>query len=192
MSSHLVIESIGLEEELRKAANSVDIAAIEHISNPNRRCEILAWRAIVRRELGAEAQIGYDEYGAPQITSSDKYISVSHSKGVVAVLIADAPCAVDIEHADRDFRKVSSRYLSNGELAMAEQCNLFAEMWCAKEALYKYYRRGNLDFAEHIRIERYNPAKHLFVATILDSKPIEVEINYKENLVVATTFCIGE
>ena len=186
MSNRLFIESIGSEEVLRESANSADIAAVEHISNVNRRCEVLAWRAIVRRELGVEVQIGYDEYGAPQVDIPATYISVSHSKGVVSVLISDTPCAVDIEHSDRNFHRVSSRYLSEWEKTIAEQNNLSAEMWCAKEALYKYYKRGNLDFVEHIKISRYDESKGELIATICDGEPIVVEIGKKDNLAVAT------
>jgi phosphopantetheinyl transferase len=170
---------------LRKCANSVDIAAVTHISNKSRRCEVLAWRAIVRRELGNDVHIGYDEYGAPQVDIHDRYISVSHSRGVVAVLISDTPCAVDIEHKDRDFRRVASRYLSDREREIAEQNNLFAEMWSAKEALYKYHKRGSLDLVKHIRIDEYNPSKNMFVATILDGEPIEVAISNNGNLTIA-------
>lgn len=185
MSSRLFIEGIGSEDVLRTNGNSNDIAAIEHISNLNRRCEVLAWRAIVRRELGSQVNIFYDEYGAPQVDLSDTYISISHSKGEVAVLISDTPCAVDIEHVDRNFRKVSGRYLSEEESTIAEQKDLFAEMWCAKEALYKYYRKGGLDFVEDINILEYNHSENLIVATILGGEPIAVQIKREGNLAIA-------
>lgn len=185
MNSRLFIESIGSEELLRVNAHSNDIAAVEHISNLNRRCEVLAWRAIVRRELGEQVNILYDEYGAPQVDLSDTCISVSHSKGEVAVLISNTPCAVDIEHSNRDFRRVASRYLSEREFALADEHNLFADMWCAKEALYKYHRKGGLDFVEDIKIVEYNDSKALFVATILGGEPIVVKIKREGNLAIA-------
>ena len=186
MNSSLFIESISSEEVLRESANGADIAAVEHISNINRRCEVLAWRAIVRRELGAEVQIGYDEYGAPQVDIPTTYISVSHSKGAVSVLISDAPCAVDIERAERDFCKVASRYLSEREMAMAEENNLFAEIWCAKEALYKYHKVGKLDFVRDVVIRDYSPQRGVLTATICDGEPIEVEVATDGDLIIAT------
>lgn len=185
MSSHLFIESIGSEEVLRECANSADTAVVEHIANRNRRCEVLAWRAIVRRELGAEVQIGYDEYGAPQVDTPNRYISVSHSKGVVAVLISDAPCAVDIEQTNRDFCKVASRYLSDNERVIAEQNNLFAELWCAKEALYKYHKVGKLDFIRDVVIRDYSPQRGVLTATICNGEPISVELRNNGELAIA-------
>ena len=185
MNNRLFIESIGSEEALREGANSADIAAVAQISNKGRRCEVLAWRAIVRRELGADVQIGYDEYGAPQIDLPNTYISVSHSRGIVAALVSDTPCAVDIEHSDRDFRRVSSRYLSEMEREIAEQNNLYAEMWCAKEALYKYYKKGGLDLVEHIKISEYDESGSQLVATIFDGEPIVVKVGKQNNIAVA-------
>lgn len=185
MSSRLFIENIDSEEVLRERVSSEDIAFVENFSNQGRRCEALAWRAIVRRELGDAVQISYDEYGAPQIDVEGKFISVSHSKGVVAVLISDTPCALDVEQCERDFGKVASRYLSDCEREMAERNNLFAEMWCAKEALYKYYRKGALDLVCDLTICEYQPCESAFVARILDGKPLKVQIKREGNLAIA-------
>ena len=93
---------------------------------------------------------------------------------------------MDIEDAERNFRRVATRYLSAVELSIAEQYNLFAEMWSAKEALYKYYKRGELDFVRDISIESYNPEDANFVATILRGEAIVVDIERYDNIVVAT------
>ena len=185
MASRLFIESIGLEDTLRSGATHDELSAVEYISNEGRRCEVLAWRAIVRRELGQGVKISYDEYGAPQVDTPGTYISISHSRGEVAVAISDQPCAVDIEHLNRDFRRVAGRYLSSLEQTLAERYDLFAEMWSAKEALYKFYKKGNLDFVRDVVIESYSSADNLFVATILGGSPIEVEVKREGDLVIA-------
>lgn len=184
--SQLIIESIADEESLRRGATEEDLAYVATFASENRRCEVLAWRAIVRREFGEGVRIFYDDYGAPKIDNPSKYISVSHSRQFVSVLISDQPCAVDIEDAERNFRRVATRYLSAVELSIAEQYNLFAEMWSAKEALYKYYKKGKLDFVRDISIESYNPEDANFVATILRSEAIVVDIERYDNIVVAT------
>ena len=185
MGSHLVIESVASEEVLRSGAVAEDIDFVESFANADRRCEVLAWRAIVRRELGEGAHIFYDEYGAPKVELPDTYISVSHSRGTVAVLFADRTCAVDIEQTDRDFRKVASRYLSQREQALAEQYDLFAEMWCAKEALYKYYKKGRLDLVEHISIGEYDLDRGVLRCSILGSEPIVVAVRREGKLAIA-------
>lgn len=184
--SQLIIEPIADEATLRSGATEADLAFVETFTAESRRCEVLAWRAIVRRVLGEGVEIFYDDYGAPKVTNPSKYISISHSREYVSVLISEQLCAVDIEDAGRDFRKVATRYLSAEEQYMAERYDVFAEMWSAKEALYKYYKKGKLDLVRDISIESYNSEKSTFVATILGGEPIVVDIKRYNNLVVAT------
>lgn len=186
MSSRLIVENIDSEGALLAISHPEDIAIAQGFSHVNRRCEALAWRAIVRRELGTEVVISYDEYGAPCVNIPDVSIGVSHSRGVVAVIFSATRCAVDIEHKDRDFRKVAERYLSPSEQALAEQYDLYAEIWCAKEALYKYYRRGALDLVKDIKIGAYRLADSVIEATICDGERIEVRLARSGDLVIAT------
>ena len=183
MSSRLVIEPIASEEALRECATAADLAFVEQYGSASRRCEVLAWRAIVRRELGVEVAISHDDYGAPKVDNPNIHISVSHSRDRVAVLFSNGVCAVDIESVERDFRRVASRYLSAEEQALAERYDIFAEMWSAKEALYKYYKKGRLDLVKHISIGAYE--RGVLKCSILDSEPIEVKVKREGDLVIA-------
>ena len=185
MANRLVIEIIASEKVLCNGAVAEDIDFVKTFANADRRCEVLAWRTIVRRELGQSVRIFYDEYGAPKVDVPNTNISVSHSKGTVAVLFSDNPCAVDIEQTNRDFCRVANRYLSQAEQALAEQYDIFAEMWCAKEALYKYYKKGNLDLVKHISIGDYDSDRRVLRCSILGSEPIEVKIEREGNLAIA-------
>ena len=183
MSSRLVIEPIASEEALRECATAADLAFVEQYGSASRRCEVLAWRAIVRRELGAEVAISHDDYGAPKVDNPNTHISVSHSRDRVAVLFSNGVCAVDIESVERDFRRVASRYLSAEEQALAERYDIFAEMWSAKEALYKYYKKGRLDLVKHISIASYE--RGVLKCSILGSEPTEVKVKREGDLVIA-------
>jgi phosphopantetheinyl transferase len=185
MGSRIVIEPIAAEATLRESATAEDLAFVEQFGSVSRRCEVLAWRAVVRRELGCDVEISHDEYGAPTLNKPNTYISVSHSRDRVAVLFADGTCAVDIESAERDFGRVVTRYLSNEEQQLAEQNNLYAELWCAKEALYKYYKKGGLDFVKDITIKNFDSNRGVLRCSILGGEPIEAKVKREENLVVA-------
>ena len=67
MGSRIVIEPIAAEDALRESATAEDLAFVGQFSSASRRCEVLAWRAIVRRELGNDTTISHDEYGAPAV-----------------------------------------------------------------------------------------------------------------------------
>ena len=47
-----LIEPIASEEQLRECATEEDLAVVTLFSAEQRRREVLAWRAVVRRELG--------------------------------------------------------------------------------------------------------------------------------------------
>jgi phosphopantetheinyl transferase len=103
----------------------------------------------------------------------------------VALLISDSPCAVDIEDAARNFRNVASKYLSAAEQLLAERYDLFAEIWCAKEALYKYHRKGGVDYVEQISILDYDAEHQLFKASICGGKPVVVRLKREDNHSIA-------
>lgn len=152
MSSRLCIERIPPLDALAARAHPADAAVAGTFGSLHRRREFLAWREIVRRIAGRDVEIGYDEWGAPQITGSSLHIGVSHSRDHVAVIVSERPCAVDIESLSRDFGKVAVRYLTTEERALSSHPDFLAAAWCAKEALYKYYRRGGLNLLSDIRI----------------------------------------
>ena len=187
MSSRIVIERIATEEVLCASATSEDLLLAESYGAVSRRAEALAWRGIVRRELGNEVVISYDEFGAPEVNIPDQYISVSHSRDYVAVMFADRPCAVDVEDSKRDFRRVASKYLTAEEQALAEQYDLYGAMWCAKEAMYKYYRRGGIDFLRDTIIKEYRPEDDTLV-TLLMGEMLEVRLHRDGNLIIAEIY----
>lgn len=131
---------------------------------PARRTEWLSWRALVRRELApAPVRFGYDSVGAPFVEDSPLRLSVSHCEGSIAVALSDTPCAVDIESLDRHFDRVVSRYMTAEERALSVDPFWPALVWCAKETLYKFAGRRELDLLHDLRIE----AVDFFAATLV-------------------------
>jgi hypothetical protein len=95
-----------------------------------RQVERAAAAEIVHRRLGADTTIGYNKNGAPVLGpgAGRGYISVSHTKGWIALVWSPEPCAIDIE--------LKSRALSAGA---ADRYNISSiEDWCALEARYKF------------------------------------------------------
>ncbi len=149
---------------------------------PARGREYLAWRAIVRREIGRDAAIAYNSAGAPILTNYPLHLSVSHCRariadcgepvngsgridgsgqvddsGRVAVVLSDAPCAVDIECAARDFQRAMPRYLSTSEQQLSNHPHFPAIAWCAKETLFKHAASTtgrSLDLLRDLHIDR--------------------------------------
>lgn len=186
MCSRLFFEPIPSLQELEARAAEQDLCAVEALTAPARRAEALAWRTIVRRELGEQVSIAYDEWGAPVVEGAACHIGVSHSGERVAVIVGEGPCAVDIERCDRNFDRVVSRYLSDEELALSSYENYKAVAWCTKECLYKYYRRKGLDFLRDIRIVEVAIEQGRISGTILGGEKMDMKVEFKDGYVVVT------
>lgn len=146
----------------------------ETFGNERRRREFLTWRAIIRRELGRDIRIAYNEVGAPVLPDGEAFIAVAHCADRVAVCLSPNRCAVDIECADRDFTRAASRFLTPSEAVLADDPHWPGFVWCAKETLYKYAGRRNLDFREDLRIVSADLAAGRIIGRIGDEPPLEL------------------
>lgn len=142
--------------------------------NERRRREYLTWRTLVRRELGHNIRIIYNELGAPVLPDGEAFVSVSHCPGRVAVCLSLNRCAVDIERVDRDFGRVAGRFLTADEAALSADPLWPGYVWCAKETLYKYAGRRNLDFLTDLRILSADLAAERLTGQIGDGEPLEL------------------
>lgn len=151
-SEHCVVAVAPIRpyEQLVAEAGEQALASLEGITSQKRRCERLAWRALLE-ELSLGAKIHYGDNGAPIISNSFyRYISVSHTDDCVAVMLAMVPCGVDVERLGRDFGRVAERIYSSNEIALREDKRDDALLWCAKEAAYKMLGREGVDFKSDI------------------------------------------
>lgn len=183
MNRRLIVEQPLEGEALAGLVTAEELSAAASFGASRRR-EYLAWRALVRRELGEDAVIDYNRVGAPVVTNREVFLSVAHCKGRIAVCLSDAPCAVDIESADRDFSRVVPRYLSSEERALSADLLFPAVAWCAKETLYKYSGRQELDLLCDLRIERVDLVAGRIVGRIVDEPPVEMAVHCEEGYVV--------
>lgn len=163
-------------------------AAADAFGSERRRREYLTWRAVVRRALGPDVRIGYDANGAPQLLDLSLHLSVSHCAGLVAVALSDAPCAVDAESAGRDFSRVCSRYLTPSEASLSSDPLWPAVAWCAKETLYKYARRRELDLCRDLRLLEADLAGGRIVGRIGDGALLPMRIDRVEEALVVSLF----
>ena len=164
-----------------------DVASASRFQNDKRRREHLAWRRVVRNELGRDVVIDYNEVGAPVVDTPNTYISVAHGGDSVAVAIADEPVGVDIEALDRNYERIMSRYMSPTEEALSKMEEWPAVVWTAKEAIYKLYGKREVDLTQDIRIQTFDPELMLLIAEVRDIKGIVVKAQIVENSVVVAT-----
>lgn len=162
-----------------------DIASASRFQNEQRRAEHLAWRRIVRRELGRGVVIEYDAVGAPVVDTPNIYISVSHSGSVVAVAIGSRRVGVDIERRDRGFDRVRAKYMSPTEASLSTADWWPAAVWCAKEAMYKYYGVRGVELVEDLVVECWDATTSLITGRMTGREAVNVEVSCYDDYVVA-------
>ncbi|MDR0822039.1 MAG: 4'-phosphopantetheinyl transferase superfamily protein [Oscillospiraceae bacterium] len=89
------------------------------------------------------AELLHGECGEPLLTTEGLYVSISHCKSAAAVVVASAPCGVDIE-TDRPFHSdIAARFCTERELTWlslfdgdAYRLELL-KLWTKKESVFK-------------------------------------------------------
>ena len=160
-----------------------DVASASRFQNDKRRREHLAWRRVLRNELGRNVTIDYNEVGAPIVDSPNTYISVAHGGESVAVTIADEPVGVDIESLDRNYARIKSRFMTPAEENLSTMEEWPAVVWTAKEAIYKLYGKREVDLTEDIHITAFDTRSMTLTAEVRERRDIVVEAQIIENSV---------
>ncbi|GAB5418354.1 MAG: hypothetical protein Crog4KO_15420 [Crocinitomicaceae bacterium] len=120
-----------------------------------RQREFIATRSLRHTLYGFE-HIHYTAEGAPFI-QKDTYISISHSKNLIAIAENhEFPIGLDLEAVRHDIQRVMHKFLSDDELELFD-CNdpsLVTSIWSAKETLYKLAGRKQIIFIDELQITK--------------------------------------
>lgn len=124
----------------------------------NRRIEWLSSRLLTCQlsNISNTSFIIKDEFGKPRIKDSQINISISHTKGYVAIYISPKNIGIDIQNIVSKIHRIAHKYLFVNELHAIPEEKLIDSLhiyWGAKESLYKAYGRRELKYREHIRID---------------------------------------
>ncbi len=136
-------------EELEKYRN---------ISHNKRRCEFLSIRKAIQFVFDEEEYITYSNNGKPSLAISGHRISISHSKGLLGIIIHPTlEVGIDLQHESPKIFKIKNRFMSPEELTPEtdQEWPLLA-YWCAKEALYKYYSKGHVEFNKNLFVAPFS------------------------------------
>lgn len=130
-----------------------DLKSISQCKQESRRLEKWACRAALAVLTGErKVSISYSVNGQPLFPEG--FISFSHSKEFVLVAISNQPIGVDIEKITPRILKLKHKFMNEDELFHVDIENPedITFFWSAKEAIYKLYEKGNLDFCDDMHI----------------------------------------
>ena len=152
-----IIETeIELEKELSLSKQAI-IKISQRKSSVHRK-GYLATRQLLKK-LNVDPSVHqYDESGAPYLTDG-RYISISHTKDKAVVAIASTPVGIDLERYQNKIKKISHRFLHKNEINEKKKRNdilYLTQIWTAKEALYKIFRRRGINFKKQMCVTNFN------------------------------------
>ncbi len=168
---------------------------IDSIKHPLRKLHWLSSRVLLRRLINTNEFIHLesDENGKPLIHNFPVNISISHSAELSALMMSETKqVGIDIEKIDSKIERIKNKFLREDELQSITSKNATEHKyiyWCAKEAMYKWYGRKQLDFKEHLFIEPFEFVKEgkLRGEIRKNNFSVQLEINYSriENYMMA-------
>lgn len=147
------------EEELLQLYSPAptDLEFIQRF-NDEKRKHYLATR-ILCAQLFPGLLINKDEYGKPHFDRPGLHLSWAHS-GKYAALISDKrqSTGIDIEILSDRIRKIEHKFCNDSDKALLSEANRSRELlliWGAKEAMYKWYGKKEVDFKGHMSLQPF-------------------------------------
>lgn len=106
----------------------------------------IAWSAL-DKYLASDFNININDYtlkysqnGKPFI-DEDIFFNISHSKNMIAIIISNRPCAIDIEciKKNKDYSKIAKTILNLDELKYRDDKEYIVSLWTKIECYSKLY-----------------------------------------------------
>lgn len=130
---------------------------VQRFTAESRCLEWLAVRVLLYALLGEEKEIDYRPNGKPYLADGSASVSISHTKGYVAVLLGapDREVGIDIEQYGERVGRVAFKFMRADEIPSEYQGTEIWSLllhWSAKETMFKCLNASEVDFREHLRI----------------------------------------
>lgn len=98
-----------------------------------------------------------DQAGKLRIANNPFYYSISHSGAFVAAIQANATVGIDIQIPNPKLTRIAHKYIAPATLEMLhalpeQQQDYLHYYWGIKEALFKAYGKGQVNFIQHLHI----------------------------------------
>lgn len=93
-------------------------------------------------------ELTFNEYGKPYLKSNKIYFNISHSKNLIAIIISDKECGIDIEYINNEKKHydIINKFFTEKEIKNYQEVrfkdNYFYKIWTKKEAYFKFIGTG--------------------------------------------------
>jgi phosphopantetheinyl transferase len=154
------VSLVGDIETERRKLSPRDQVRLRAINHPQKKKEFIASR-LALKQLDPEYRLIY-EGRVPWMDNSGKYVSLTHAHNVgAAILSQDYIVGIDVELQREQLFKIADKFLHPDEKLQVRPERALEDLhvyWGAKEALFKIWKFGEVDFSHELRVDPF-PAK---------------------------------
>lgn len=175
------------------------VSVSRNITHPHKRLQHLAGRYLLQYLFPDFPMnlIQIADTRRPYLENESHHFSISHCGAYAAAIVSTTKrVGIDIEIPNERINKIYHKFLSLSETEMlqsdlCDKSNIekLTIAWCAKEAMYKWYGEGLIDFKDHLHLMLLQEDGKM-LASISKEDEIPLTINYQfiSPLVLAWVF----
>jgi phosphopantetheinyl transferase len=157
------------------------------ITHPHKRLQHLAGRWLLKYLFPAFPieLIRIADTRKPFLENEAYHFSISHCGDFAAVIVSERyRVGVDIELPSQKVERIKHKFLHQEELELMQQKQLdevmpLTLMWSCKEAVFKWWSYGNVDFSDQIRLSPDSVQRHGSInAQFIEQQAYDLELHY--------------
>ena len=165
-----------------------NVPAHRDVTHPHKRLQHLAGRFLLQflfPDFPFEL-IRIADTNKPYLPGEQFHFSISHCGDYAAAIVSrDQRVGVDVEIPVEKIHRIRDKYLSEMEIKLfntqhsalnTRQLTLF---WSTKEAVFKWYGKGGVDFRKHIQLKEMNESNKTIKCFFKKSGEV-LSLNYRE------------
>lgn len=153
------------------------------VTHPHKRLQHLAGRFLLQYLFPAFPYelIEIADTRKPYLPGDQYHFSISHCGDFAAAIVSkDKRVGVDIEIPVERILRIRDKFVSKQELDQfgGDDYHQLTLLWSSKEAVFKWYGDGGVDFREHIHLYRNTDGKDIINCEFTKNTPRALKIEY--------------
>jgi phosphopantetheinyl transferase len=163
------------------------------VTHPNKRLQHLAGRYLLQYLFPnfPYHEILIADTRKPYLPQEQFHFSISHSGNYAAAIVSvQQRVGIDIELYSPKTELIRHKFLTGSELSLltnhflsvdhqlsSTYLEFFTLCWCCKEAVYKHWGNGGIDFKKHICIEEINTGSQQ-ISVLFTKQTTQLKVHY--------------
>ena len=154
-----------IEEDLHTLQRKVKMESEDEkrfstFRSTSRKLEFLSVRALLEVMMDSKARIVYNKNNKPFLKDGSKFISISHSHKLTAILLsATDRVGIDLEYMNANISTIAFKFINRREKITKDKTKKKTQLyihWCAKESIYKICDKEGINIRKDITIAPFD------------------------------------